>query len=117
MRLLLDECLPRRLRKELPGHEVWTVGEQRWTGLENGALLRRAASDGFAGFITADQNLQYQQNLAGRQITVFVLKARTNRLQDLRPLIPELIAALAQPSPSQIVRIGAPRAGGREEVG
>ena len=65
MLILLDEDLPRRLRRQFPGHQVRTVQQQGWGGVGNGELLRRAADAGFEILLTADQNLMYQQNLAG----------------------------------------------------
>ena len=67
MRVLLDEQLPRRLVRELTGHDVRTVQQQGWAGLQNGELLRRAADEGFQVFLTGDRNLQFQQNLARAQ--------------------------------------------------
>ncbi len=61
MRVLLDECVPRKLRREFPGHEVRTVTEMGWGGTRNGALLRRAAGE-FDLLLTVDTNLEYQQN-------------------------------------------------------
>ena len=60
MRVLLDECVPRALRNDLPGHEVKTVAELGWAGVRNGELLRRAAA-AFDVLITVDRNLEYQQ--------------------------------------------------------
>jgi hypothetical protein len=62
MKVLLDECVPRKLRRELPEHEVLTVMEQGWSGIKNGKLLALAAPE-FDVFLTIDQNLKYQQNL------------------------------------------------------
>lgn len=104
MRILLDESLPRPLRGELPGHSVRTVGEMGWSALENGELLRRAAEH-FDVFLTADQNLQFQQNLSALPIAVAVLAAPANRLEDLRPLIPELLAQLATLPARSFVRV------------
>ena len=75
MRILLDEQLPRQLARHFPGHGVRTVQQQGWAGLGNGELLRRAASEGFDVFITADQNLRFQQNLAGAPLAVIVVAA------------------------------------------
>ena len=66
MRVLLDEQLPRHLTRELRGHEVSTVQQKGWAGLKNGELLRRAADAGFEVFLTADRNLEFQQNLHKR---------------------------------------------------
>lgn len=105
MRILLDESLPRRLREELTGHSVKTVAEMGWSSVENGELLGRAAGH-FDVFVTADQNLQFQQNLSALPLAVAVLAARTNKLEALRPLLPELLARLATLQPRTFVRIG-----------
>jgi len=105
MRILLDESLPRRLRGELPGHAVKTVAQMGWSSLENGELLRSAA-DQFDVFVTADQNLQFQQNISALPIAVAVFVARTNKLEALRPLVPELLTRLATLQPRTLVRIG-----------
>ena len=89
-RILLDENLDWRLRKELPGHEVESVPLIGWAGLKNGELLARA--DGrFDIFITMDSNLAYQRNIADHKIAVIVLKAKSNRLADTRPLMPKVL--------------------------
>src|SRR5690348_10914697 len=75
MRILLDESLPRRLRRVFAGHEVVTVAEAGWSGFQNGDLIRLAATR-LDIFVTADQNLQFQQNLSILPITVAVLVAR-----------------------------------------
>ncbi|MBN8734470.1 MAG: DUF5615 family PIN-like protein [Acidobacteria bacterium] len=75
MRVLLDENLPHRLRNALAGHEVFTVRYQGWSGLKNGELLTAAERGGFAVFLTGDQTIPHEQNLAGRRIAVLVLSA------------------------------------------
>ncbi|MGH8707994.1 MAG: hypothetical protein ACREVD_08050 [Burkholderiales bacterium] len=98
MRILLDESLPLELRSELPGHTVRSVQQQGWSSLKNGELISRSVGQ-FDAFLTADQNLQYQQNLKTLPIAVVVLVARTNRIRDLRPLVPELLACSPGSSP------------------
>jgi len=105
MRILLDESLPRRLSRELAGHSVRTVSEVGWSSVENGELLRRAAGK-FDVFVTADQNLQFQQNLGALPLTGITLVARTNKLEELRPLVPELLKRLATLQGRTFVRIG-----------
>lgn len=83
MRVLLDECLPRKLKQELSGHDVFSVPEMGWAGKKNGELLSLAMGR-FDVFVTADQNLPYQQNLVGHGIAVVVLKAKDNRLATLK---------------------------------
>ena len=84
MRLLLDECVPARLRKALPGHEVSTVGLEGWSGVKNGKLLALAAA-GFDAFVTVDKNLPYQQNTGTLPIAVLVHSGlSSSRRRDLR---------------------------------
>ena len=93
MRVLLDECAPRKLRQELPGYEVRTVAEMGWGGIKNGELLQQAVAD-FDVFVTVDQNIQYQQNLSALPIVVVVLVARSNDVNVLRPLMPKVLDLL-----------------------
>ena len=89
MRILLDECIDQRFAKELEGHEVITVPQAGWAGIKNGELLSRAQSQ-FDAFVTVDRNLAFQQNIPQFTIAVIVLESTTNRLKDLRPLLPKL---------------------------
>lgn len=89
MSLLLDECVDQRLSRELQGHNVTTVSRIGWAGKMNGELLALAAQQ-FDVFITTDQNLSFQQNLAKFNIAVMVLCAPTKRLVDMKPLVPEI---------------------------
>jgi predicted nuclease of predicted toxin-antitoxin system len=93
VRVLLDECLPRRLKRELLGHDVRTAPEMGWASKTNGELLALAAAD-FDVFLTSDRNLSYQQNVAAFDVAVIVLVARSNRMDDLRPLVPRILEAL-----------------------
>ncbi len=86
MKLLLDESLPRDLRLHLQGHQVATVPERGWASKTNGELLQ-LASEQFDVFVTADQNLEYQQRVSTFEIGVAVLAGRSNRLEDLLPLV------------------------------
>ena len=93
MRLLLDECVDRRLAGDLGAHEVKTVPQMGWAGTKNGALLALAETE-FDVFITVDRNLSFQQNLHAYDLAVLVLQAPSNRLEDLRPLAPKILSAL-----------------------
>ncbi len=86
MRLLLDENLPKRLKHDFPGHEVFTVREKGWNGITNGELLKLMLSHGFNVFLTFDKNLQHQQNFSKYTITVFILNARINTYLELTRL-------------------------------
>ena len=104
MKVLLDECLDRRLAKDFPQHTVATVPQMGWAGVKNGALLRKA-EQAFEVFITVDQNLTFQQSLPTLKIAIIVLKAKTNRLLDIRPMVPQIEAVLADATPGTIIRI------------
>ena len=105
MRLLLDECVPKRLTRELPGHEARTVQDLGWAGIKNGALLRLANGQ-FDALLTVDQGIEYQQNLSGLSISVVVMTAPSNDVDDLRPLLPGVQEALAKLKPGEIIRVG-----------
>jgi hypothetical protein len=94
MRVLLDECVPKRLRTELTAHAVRTVAEMGWSGIKNGQLLQRAAAE-FDGFLTVDRNLQFQQRIESLPLAVLVIQAVDNRLETLRPLMGAAKEALA----------------------
>ena len=105
MRLLLDECVPKRLKRELPGHEVQTVQNMGWAGIKNGALLKLAAGQ-FDALLTVDQGIEYQQNLSGLSISVVVMLAASNDVDDLRPLLPGVEQALASLRTGETMRVG-----------
>ena len=105
MRELLDECVPRPLRRELPEHEVRTVPEMGWAGKKNGELLTLIKGAGFDVFVTTDQNLDYQQNLQAASIPVVVLVALSNTLESLLPLAPGLRLTLEQIRPGEVIHV------------
>ena len=105
MRVLLDECVPRKLRRELEDHEVVTVTENGWSGFKNGELLALAEAE-FDIFLTVDQNLSFQQNLKRFEIGIILIVARNNRFKTLLPLVPEVLGAIDQIQAGQVVRIG-----------
>jgi len=106
MRILPDESLPRRLRAAFPGHEVVTVAEAGWSGCQNGEVLQLAAGR-FDLFVTADQNLQYQQNLRSLPLSVVILAGRDNRYETLLPLVEQLLARLPQLPARSFIRCDA----------
>jgi hypothetical protein len=105
MRILIDECVPRRLRNHFPGHDVRTVPEMGWAGKKDHELLPLMVADGFEVLVTVDQNIRHQQNLAAIGIAAVVLVAPTNRLADLVPLAPAALAALATIQPGDVVEV------------
>jgi predicted nuclease of predicted toxin-antitoxin system len=105
MKVLLDECVPRKLRRELTEHEIHTVTEQGWSGVKNGSLLELAETD-FDVFLTVDQNLKYQQNLKNFNLGIIILVARNNRLKTLLPLMPKVREALGNIKAGDFIRVG-----------
>ena len=104
MKLLLDESLPQDLRLHLSDHEAVTVPFRGWASKRNGELLRLASPE-FDVFITADQNLEHQQNIEQFDIAVVILVAPSNRLADLMPLLPKVFGLLASVRPGRIYRV------------
>ena len=105
MKILLDECVPRRLAAPLGGYDVKTVPQVGWAGIKNGKLLKLADA-GFNVFITVDRNLSFQQDLTELRLAVIVLGAQSNRFEDLLPLVPQIVAALATIRSREVRLIG-----------
>ncbi|HZS59741.1 MAG TPA: DUF5615 family PIN-like protein [Gemmatimonadaceae bacterium] len=106
MRVLLDEHLPRKLARELTGYEARGVREMGWSALQNGALLRQAAAEGFRALLTMDQRIPDQQNLARIGLAIVILRAPNSQLANLRPLIPQVLQALASIQPGHYCFVG-----------
>jgi hypothetical protein len=106
MRILLDECAPRPLKRELSDYEIRTVVEMGWAGKKNGELLRLMSQEGFTILLTTDQNLRYQQNLRQAGVAVVVLVAPSNKLSDLLPLMPDTREVLNTITPGEVVEVG-----------
>ena len=96
MRLLLDENLPKRLKSAFAEHEIYTIRDKGWNGIENGQLLRLLVENGFYALLTFDKNLQHQQNFQKYTITVFVLSAKNNTYIELTKLSPKVHACLGK---------------------
>ena len=107
MRILLDECLPRKLKHSIVGHDVTTVQERGWSSKKNGELLR--LMDGTVDvFLTSDQNLRYQQNRATIHFSIIVLVVPDNRLPTLQPLMPQVQGLLDTIRPGTVVEVVPP---------
>lgn len=102
MRVLLDECVTRHLKREFIGHEAHTVEEAGLKGLQNGRLLQ-AASGKYDVLVTVDQNVRYQQNFAVTTIAVIILKTRRSTYPMLKPLMPKVLALIARIKPGEVV--------------
>ncbi len=104
MKILVDECLPRKLKGELAGHEVRTVPEMGWAGKKNGELLKLMSGQ-FEVFLTIDSNLQHQHNLTKMTLAFVVLSAHNNKLETLKPLIPQVLEYLTAIQPGDVIEV------------
>jgi hypothetical protein len=105
VRVLLDEQLPIDLAAMLHGHSVDTVAGRGWTGITNGELLRRMEGEHDA-LVTMDRSIEFQQNLTTVSIAVLLVRAPSNRIVHLQPLVPAILDALPALKPGQLHRIG-----------
>ncbi|MEA5619972.1 DUF5615 family PIN-like protein [Cronbergia sp. UHCC 0137] len=106
MRILLDECAPRPLKRQLAEYDIKTVVEMGWSGKKNGELLQLMIQEGFTILLTTDQNLRYQQNLEQVGVAVVVLVAQSNKLADLLPLLPDARNVLNTIVPGSVIEVG-----------
>ena len=100
MRILIYECLPRRLKGDLTGHDARTVPEMCWARTRNGELLQLMVADHFEALLTVDHNLPFQQNLRRAGVGAVLVYARSNRVQELRPLIPPILKRCNRSKPA-----------------
>jgi hypothetical protein len=105
MKILLDECIDQKLRLLFTGHDCQTAAYAKLAGLKNGVLLTAAESAGFEVMITTDREIPYQQNLGRRKIAILILCAPTNRLADLKRLVPAALRALDAVAAGEVLRI------------
>lgn len=107
MRVLLDENLPRRLKRHLaPAVTALTVQERGWSGKKNSELLRPAKVE-FDAFLTMDRGVEFQQNIRNMSLSVLVIRAPSNRFENLEPFLPEEGEALKAIRPGQVICVGA----------
>lgn len=108
MKILLDRNLDLRLSRHLPGHEVKSASEMNWKELVNGLLLKEAESAGFEILLTGDTNINYQQKIAGRSISVIILRAYNNRRKTHIEMMIDVMKALETIKPGQIIEVPHP---------
>jgi hypothetical protein len=106
MKVLLDECIPRKFKYALPDHDCSTVPEAGFAGQQNGRLLSLAEAAGFDLLLTIDKSLRYRQNLSGRNISIVVIRAKSNRLHDLLPFAEACRSAMNLIQPGEVLRVG-----------
>jgi hypothetical protein len=105
MKILIDECLPRALKRHLGRHDCRTVQEMGWSGLKNGELLSIADRERFDVLVTIDQGIEHQQNLATCNIALLIVRAPSNRIEDLVPLMRSALVPLENVRPGSVLRI------------
>jgi hypothetical protein len=106
VRILGDESLPRQLVPLLVGHDARMVQAEGWSSVQNGELLRRAAAVGYDVFVTPDRKLEYQQHIPRVGVAVVVVRAHTNRIEDIRPLVPALLQVLPSVRAGTVTHVG-----------
>lgn len=107
MRILLDDCVPKRLGRGLVGHAVRTVSQQGWAVKKNGAQLALMSQAGFEVLLTVDQGIPHQQNLHATGVAVVVMIGASNQIDDLIPLVPDVLVALDTVKPGEVVEVRA----------
>jgi hypothetical protein len=105
VKILLDECVDRRLARDLVGHSVSIVPRAGWAGIKNSDLLALAEKE-FDAFVTVDRKVSIQQDLTKFKIAVLLIRARRNTLEDIRPLVSELLQALAHATAGMFTTVG-----------
>ena len=105
MKVFVDECIDWRLARDIVGHDVMTARQQGWSTIKNGELLALVTKE-FDVFVTVDRNLSFQQNLPAFTIAVIVLRAHSNRLADLQPLVAELLASIPTARRGAVTYVG-----------
>ena len=105
MKVLLDECIPERLRGFLEGHEIHTVRYAGFRGRKNGELLRLAEESGYGVLVTVDQGIPYQHSMAGRRIAVIVLRAPANDLGTLKQMTAAVAGCLGTIAAGEIIEL------------
>jgi predicted nuclease of predicted toxin-antitoxin system len=105
MKILLDECVPCKLKTRFPGHECRTASEAGFAGKKNGELLRLAESADYDVLLTVDRGIEHQLNMRERRISVLILRSKSSRLRDLIPLVPDCLETLSALRPGEIVKL------------
>ena len=95
MKILLDECVTKRLKKYLNEFEVLTVAQSGWSGIRNGKLMTLCVENEIDILLTIDKNLMFQQNLAKFPVAIVVLNSKTSKVEELITFLPSFIAQLS----------------------
>jgi len=107
VKILLDEDVPRPLRREIPGHTISTVVEMGWSSIKNGLLIRLAVEAGFEVLLTCDHNIQKQQNVPLLGLALLVIAVPDTNVETIHPLLPDILAVLdSHPQPGTLSVVG-----------
>lgn len=106
MRVLIDECLPRRIKNHLSEHDCRTVPEAGLAGKRNGELLALAEQQRYEIFLAMDKGVEYEQNLRGLSLAVIILRAKSNQLADLLPCVSDCLEMIKSIKPGDVARVG-----------
>lgn len=106
MKVLIDECLPRKIKNHLTEHDCRTVPEAGLAGKRNGELLSHAEQQKYEIFLTMDKGVEYEQNLRGLSLAIIILRAKSNRLADLLPYVAHCLEEMKSIQPGEVVRVG-----------
>jgi hypothetical protein len=105
MRVLIDECVPRKLKNLLAPHDCETVPDAGFAGKKNGELLMLAERAGFEAFLTIDHGIEFEQNISERRLTILLIRPKSSRLEDVVPYVPGIVQALKSIQMGQLIRI------------
>ena len=89
MKILLDECVTKKLKRHLTEFEVKTVVEMNWSGMKNGSLMKVAVEENFDMLLTIDKNLEFQQKIKKYRLTIVVLDVQKSKIENLLELLPK----------------------------
>jgi predicted nuclease of predicted toxin-antitoxin system len=96
MKILLDECITKKLKRFLADHEVFTVTEMGWNGLKNGKLMAKCVENDFEILLTIDKNLTFQQNLKRYALAVVVLNSPSSKIEEIALYIPKFLEKIEE---------------------
>ncbi len=91
MKILLDECVTKKVKELLLGHTVFTIGQMDWQGLKNGMLIKQAEQQNFDILLTIDKNISYQQNTSKYNISIVVLNCNNSTIESIKDYIPNFL--------------------------
>src|ERR1043165_7924390 len=108
MKILLDECVTKKVKPHLVDHTVLRVSEMKWNGLKNGELLKQAVENNFDIFLTIDKNISFQQSISKHNITLVILDVQSSNITDVLRLLKEFIKRISSMRRNEAYKISLP---------